>query len=61
MERERDEAYRIYVSDSLALYSQALTREDIPRYVDMFKKNEEPEETAEQIISRFDNLRRKKE
>ena len=64
MERERAEAYKIYVSDSLALFMQVLAKEEVevPRYVDMLKKKEKkPEESAEQIISRFDRLRRKKE
>lgn len=59
MERERDEAYRIYVSDSLALYTRILTRDevDIPRYLDMFKPPKKPE-TAEEVKARFNRLRR---
>ena len=62
MEREREEAYRIYVSDSLALYSTMITRgeAEIPRYIDIFKKPpEEKQESSEDIISRFDSLRRR--
>jgi hypothetical protein len=66
MEREKEEAYRIYVSDSLALYSTWMTKGevDVPRYADMFsntKQEEKPQETPEEIISRFDKLRRKEE
>ena len=61
MEREKEEAYKIYVSDSLALFTTMITRGeiDVPRYADAFKKvNKQPQETSEQIISRFDKLRR---
>lgn len=64
MEREKEEAFRIYVSDSLALYTSVLARDevDIPRYVDMVKpKPQKPQETMEEHMSRFDKLRRKKE
>lgn len=58
------EAYRNYVSDSLALYTAFLTHGEVevPRYSDMFnytKHEEKPEETQEQILSRFESLRRK--
>lgn len=62
MEREQEEAYRIYVSDSLALYTTILTRGeiDIPRYSDVVHQQpQKPQESADQIISRFDSLRRK--
>ena len=62
MEREKEEAYRIYVSDSLALYSTRITmgEVEIPRYADLFhKKTPETQETSEEIISRFDSLRRR--
>lgn len=66
MEREKEEAYRIYVSDSLAFYSTLMTKGevDVPRYADVFsntKQEEKPQETPEEIISRFDKLRRKEE
>lgn len=51
------------MSDSLAFINTALTRGeiDIPRYADIFTDEEkQPEETAEQIIARFDSLRRPK-
>jgi hypothetical protein len=64
VEREKEEAYKIYVSDSLALYSTFLSKgeAEIPRYVDMFshtKQEDKPQETSEQIYNRFDKLRRK--
>jgi hypothetical protein len=62
MEREKEEAFRIYVSDSLALYTTMITRGeiDIPRYADIYKAvPQQPQETSEEIISRFDKLRRK--
>ena len=61
MEQQRVEAYRNYMSDSFALLNTALTRGeiDIPRYADMFGDHaEKPQETAEQVISHFDSLRR---
>ena len=63
IESQRTEAYRIYMSDSLALSNKMMLGEeaDIPRYIDMFKKEPEKEETPEQIISRFDKLRRREE
>ena len=62
MEREKEEAFRICVSDSLALYTTMITRGeiDIPRYADIYKAvPQQPQETSEEIISRFDKLRRK--
>jgi hypothetical protein len=62
MEREKEEAFRIYVSDSLALYTTMITRGeiDIPRYADIYKAvPQQPQETSEEIKSRFDKLRRK--
>lgn len=62
MEREKEEAFRIYVSDSLALYTSVLSRGeiDIPRYADIVNpKPQEPQETMEEHMSRFDKLRRK--
>ena len=62
MEREKEEAFRIYVSDSLALYTTMITRGeiDIPRYADLYKAvPQQPQETSEEIKSRFDKLRRK--
>ena len=62
MEREKEEAYKNYVSDSLALYTSILVRGevDVPRYADMFKRQPvEQQETMEQHMSRFDSLRRK--
>lgn len=62
MEREKEEAFRIYVSDSLALYTTMITRGEIeiPRYADIYKAvPQQPQETSEQIKSRFDKLRRK--
>jgi hypothetical protein len=62
MEREKEEAFRIYVSDSLALYSTWITKGEveIPRYADIYKAvPQQPQETSEEIISRFDKLRRK--
>ena len=53
------------MSDSLALSNQIAAKMaggelEIPRYIDLFKqKNKAPEETPEQIISRFDKLRRR--
>lgn len=64
MEREKEEAYRNYVSDSLALYTSVLTRgeADVPRYADMVNpKPQKPQETMEEHMSRFDKIRRKKE
>ena len=61
MQEQRTEAYRVYMSDALVLIDTALARGevDIPRYADMFQeKPQENEETADQIISRFDKLRR---
>lgn len=51
------------MSDALALCNKILLRgENIPRYYDIInRKEEKPQETAEQVISRFDKLRRKKE
>lgn len=62
MEREKEEAFRIYVSDSLALYTTMITRGEIeiPRYADIYKAvPQQPQESPEEIISRFDKLRRK--
>ena len=62
MEREKEEAFRIYVSDSLALYSSIIGRGevDIPRYADIINpKPEQPQESMEEHMSRFDKLRRK--
>ena len=62
MEREKEEAYRDYVSDSLAFYSTVLSRGevDIPRYHDIVNpKPQKPQETMDQHMSRFDKLRRK--
>ena len=49
------------MSDSLVLINTALCRGEleIPRYADMFSGTEQPKETADQVISRFDKLRRK--
>ena len=63
MERERAEAFRIYVSDSLALYTRIITKDEIniPRYIDLLKPEEEhPEESDEEIKGRFNRLRRNK-
>jgi hypothetical protein len=51
------------MSDALALCNKILLRgENIPRFYDIINRKEEnPQETAEQVISRFDKLRRKKE
>lgn len=64
MEQERAEAYRNYVSDSLALYTRFLTNgeADIPRYADMLRpatSQENVKDKSEKIISKFDKLRRK--
>ena len=62
MENGRTEAYRNYMSDSLVLINTFLTRGEvtIPRYADMIKDHDDQpqQETAEQVISRFDKLRR---
>ena len=50
------------MSDSLVLINTFLSRGevDIPRYADMFvEQDENPQETSQQIISKFDVLRRK--
>lgn len=59
MEEQRAEAYRNYVSDSLVLINTVLSRGevDIPRYADMFTDHKQ--ETTEEVLSRFDELRRK--
>lgn len=64
MESQRTEAWRIYMSDSLALSNQIAAKAaggeiDIPRYADLFKTTPKKEENPEQIIARFDNLRRR--
>lgn len=64
MEREKEEAYRVYVSDSLAFYTNFLSNGEgeIPRYIDMINvKPKAPQESMEQHMSRFDKLRRKSE
>lgn len=61
MESERTEAYRTYMSDAFAFLNTALTRGEIeiPRYADIYKpKAPQQEETAEQVISRFNKLRK---
>lgn len=63
MENERIEAYKIYMSDSLVLINTVLSRGEvtIPRYADIFEEQaQKPPETADEIITRFDNLRRDK-
>lgn len=51
------------MSDSFLLLNKMLTggKTDLPRYTDMFVSpgNNEPEETKEEVFSRFDKLRRK--
>lgn len=65
MESQRTEAWRIYMSDSLALSNQIAAKAaggeiDIPRYADLFTNApKKEEETPEQIIARFDKLRRR--
>lgn len=62
MQEQRIEAYKIYMSDSLVFTNTVLSggKVDIPRYKDMFTDNvKPPKETAEQVIARFDKLKRK--
>lgn len=49
------------MSDSLALLNIRMTGGEvsIPRYYDLMREQEEPEEKPEEIISRFDTLRRR--
>ena len=49
------------MSDSLALSNKLIAGEemDIPRYYDLINHQEKPEEDPEEIISRFDKLRRR--
>jgi len=52
------------MSDLAILLLKAIAGKDIEltRYADLFNENEalnEPQETAEQVISKFDRLRRK--
>lgn len=64
IEGEKNEAYRVYMSDSLALLNKCLFggEYDYPRYLDLItKKSAQPKESAEQIKSRFDKLRRRDE
>jgi hypothetical protein len=49
------------MSDSLALLNIKMTGGDIPRYYDLMTQQAKPEEKPEEIISRFDALRRRKE
>lgn len=64
VEQQRVEAYRNYMSDSFAILHTALTRGtvEVPRYSDLFKEEQDqPQETQDQVVSRFDKLRRDKE
>lgn len=51
------------MSDSLALLNIRMTggEIDIPRYYDLMTQQAKPEEKPDEIISRFDALRRRKE
>lgn len=63
IESQREEAYKGYVSDTLALFSRFVTggEVEIPRYSDMIKpiKPEKVEEqNSEDIMAKFNTLRR---
>lgn len=61
-EREQSEAYRIYMSDLLSVHIKSICGEDadVPRYYDIVhQKTPQKTESPEEIISRFDSLRRK--
>lgn len=63
MKEQRIEAYRVYMSDALVLINTALSggKVEIPRYHDMFTDQaQQPTETVEQVVARFDKLRRPK-
>jgi hypothetical protein len=47
------------MSDTLALSNSILTGSEVPRYYDLINGQKEPEEKPEEIISRFDKLRRR--
>lgn len=48
------------MSDTLAFLNRSMTgAENFPRYFDLINNIQEPEETPEEVISRFDALRRK--
>lgn len=49
------------MSDSLAFLNNRITggEVNIPRYYDLMHEQEVPEEKPEEIISRFDTLRRR--
>lgn len=49
------------MSDLLAFSNKIMTggEVDIPRYYDIINGHQKPEEKPEEIISRFDELRRK--
>lgn len=61
-ERQRAQAYQIYMSDALSSVIKIFSGGDIPRFYNIVnRKEEKPQESAEQVISRFDKLRRNKE
>lgn len=49
------------MSDLLALSNRVQTHGeiDIPRYIDLVTDNKKEQETPEQVINRFDKLRRR--
>ena len=48
------------MSDTLAFLNRSMIGvENFPRYFDLINDRQEPEETPEEVISRFDALRRK--
>lgn len=51
------------MSDLLAFSAKIMAGGDIeiPRYYDLINNSQKEQETPEQVISRFDKLRRKKE
>ena len=61
IESQRTEAYRIYMSDSLAFLNISLTGNEYPRYIDLVSTDKKPTETTEEIISRFNPIVRKNE
>lgn len=50
---DRDKAFRVYVTDIMQAMLVLKTNGDIPRFLDILepKQNEQPEETADDIIS----------
>ena len=47
------------MSDTLALSNRLLSGSEVPRYYDLINEQKEPKEKPEEIISRFDSLRRR--